>query len=266
MDRFKIFTIGLLILLLFAGCKTGMPPGTPQEEIQNVERALLEGKWKEVETYSEKLLVKEPDNAVVHFVLSIAYYMSGKYGLQENQYRWVLKDQQSMDAVVAWCENLVQRFPQNYYARFLLGSAYPVRDEMEKATETYKMAIEINPNVADAYVGLGTVYLDDEQVAEAIKYFKKAIEINPIYVVAYLNLGGAYEYNDQIDEAIASYEKALEINPQVVSAYVSLGDLYLKKGDRDKAIKAYKKIMELEPNSELSTYAKEEIEKAQRGQ
>ena len=214
-------------------------------------------------TYSEELLVREPENAIVHFLLSVAYYMKGEYELQEKQYPWVLKDQQSMDAIVVWCENLVQRFPQNYYARFLLGSAYPIKDEAEKAIENYKKAIEINPNLADAYVGLGTIYLDDEQVDEAIKYFKRAIEINPAYIAAYLNLGATYEYNDQLDEAIVSYEKTIEINPRIVRVYVSLGDLYLQKGDRDKAIKAYEKIIELEPNSELGIYAKDAIEKAQ---
>ncbi|HKZ57259.1 MAG TPA: tetratricopeptide repeat protein [Thermodesulfovibrionales bacterium] len=263
MNKLKKFITALFILFLFTGCRTGILLERPQNDLHEIEHALLEGKWDAVMTYSEELLVREPENAIVHFLLSVAYYMKGEYELQEKQYPWVLKDQQSMDAIVVWCENLVQRFPQNYYARFLLGSAYPIKDEAEKAIENYKKAIEINPNLADAYVGLGTIYLDDEQVDEAIKYFKRAIEINPAYIAAYLNLGATYEYNDQLDEAIVSYEKTIEINPRIVRVYVSLGDLYLQKGDRDKAIKAYEKIIELEPNSELGIYAKDAIEKAQ---
>jgi len=262
-NKLKKFITALFILFLFTGCRTGILLERPQNDLHEIEHALLEGKWDAVMTYSEELLVREPENAIVHFLLSVAYYMKGEYELQEKQYPWVLKDQQSMDAIVVWCENLVQRFPQNYYARFLLGSAYPIKDEAEKAIENYKKAIEINPNLADAYVGLGTIYLDDEQVDEAIKYFKRAIEINPAYIAAYLNLGATYEYNDQLDEAIVSYEKTIEINPRIVRVYVSLGDLYLQKGDRDKAIKAYEKIIELEPNSELGIYAKDAIEKAQ---
>ena len=262
-NKLTKFITGLLILLLFLGCRTGMPPGTEQGEFQNIEHALLEGKWDLVMTYSEKLLTGEPDNVIVRYLLSIAYYMNRKYELQEEQYPWVLKDQQSMEAIVVWCENLVQRFPQNYYAHFVLGSAYPIRDEGGKAIETYKKAIEINPNLADAYVGVGTIYLDDEQIDEAIEYFKRAVEANPTYVVAYLNLGSAYEYNDQIDEAIASYEKTVEIDPKIVRAYISLGALYMGKGNRDKAIKAYQKVIELDPKGELGIYAREEIKKAQ---
>ncbi len=264
MDRLKIFTIWLLIILLFAGCRTGMPSDKLQEEFQNIEYAVLEGKWNEVRTYSEKLLVRDQDNVIVHFVLSIAYYMEGKYELQEKQYPWVLRDARNVDDIVVWCENLVQRFPQNYYARFLLGSAYPIKDEMDKAIESYKKALEINPNLADAYAGLGAVYADIEQVDEAIRYFQKAIEINPTYIAAYLNLASTYEYNDQTDVAIAFYEKAIEINPAIAGAYISLGDLYLSKGDTDKAIKTYNKVIELEPGSELSIYAKEMIEKVRK--
>lgn len=263
MIKLKKFITGLFILFLFTGCRTGTLLEKPQNDLQEIEHALLEGKWDAVITYSEELLVREPDNAIVHFLLSVAYYMKGEYELQEKQYPWVMKDQQSMDAVVVWCENLVRRFPQNYYARFLLGSAYPIKDEAEKSIENYKKATEINPNLADAYVGLGTIYLDDEQVDEAIKYFKKAIEINPTYIAAYLNLGATYEYNNQMDEAIASYEKIIEINPRIARVYVSLGDLYLEKGDREKAIKAYEKVIELDPDGELGKYAKEKIEQAQ---
>ena len=260
----KIFTIWFLIVLLFVACRTGMPPETSQGDLRNIENALLEGRWDAVIEYSEKYLSREPDNVAVRFVLSVAYYTKGEYDLQKKQHAWVLKDQQSMDAVVAWCEKLVQRFPQNYYAHFLLGVAYPTNEETEKAIESYNKAIEINPNLADAYAGLGDLYLDDGKVNDAIRYLKKAIETNPTYISAYMNLGVAYEDNGQIDESIASYEKTVEINPRITRVYFYLGSLYLKKGDRGKAIKAYKKVIELEPDGDLCVFAKKELERIQK--
>ena len=240
-----------------------MPPEASQGEFHNIENALLEGRWDEVMKYSEEYLSREPDNVVVRFVLSVAYYTKGEYDLQKEQHSWVLKDQQSMDAMVAWCEKLVQRFPQNYYARFLLGVAYPTNEETEKAIESYKKAIEINPNLADAYAGLGNLYLDDGKVEDALRYLKKAIEINPTYISVNMDLGAAYSENDQIDEAIASYEKAVEINPRITLAYFYLGELYLEKGDKENAIRAHKKVIELEPDG-LGVYSKKQIERIQK--
>ena len=263
MDRLKIFAIWFLIVLLFATCRTGMPPEPSRGELPNIENALLAGRWDDVMKYSKEYLSREPDNVGVRFVLSVAYYMKGEYGLQGEQHAQILKDQQSMDAVIAWCEKLVQRFPQNYYARFLLGAAYPINDETEKAIESYKKAIEINPGLAEAYAGLGDRYLDDGQANDAIGYLKKATEINPTLVSAYLNLGVAYEETGQGDEAIASYEKVIELKPRLTRAYFYLGELYLEKGDKENAIKAYKKVIELEPDIDLSEYSKMRLEKIQ---
>jgi tetratricopeptide (TPR) repeat protein len=264
MNKLKIFTIWFLILLLFAACRTAMPPEKSQEDIHKIEDALLEGRWYDVMKYSEEYLLQQPDNVVVRFVLSVAYYTKGEYDLQKKQQAWVLKDQQSMDAVVTWCEKLVQRFPKNYYANFLLGVAYPTNEETEKAIESYNKAIEINPNLVDAYAGLGDLYLDEGKVSDAIRYLKKAIETDPTYVSAYMKLGDAYAENDQIDEAITYYEKTIEINPRITRVYYYMGNIYFKKGDREKAIKAYEKVIELEPDSDLSMFAKKEIERIQK--
>jgi len=260
MNKLKKFAAGLFIVFLFIGCRTGIPSKIPQAEPQGMEGAFLEGKWGEVITLGEKRLEGEPDNAVVRFVMGMAYYMKGEYELQEQQRSLALEDEESMDAIIAWCKDLAQQFPDNYYAHLLLGSAYRAKDEVDKAVESYRRAIEINPNFADAYLGLGVTYLSNEQIDEAINYIKKAIEINPMHMPSYLNLGLIYEYNGQIDEAIASYEKIIEINPHFTGAYFKLGDLYLEKGDRDKAVKAYKKVIELEPESELGIYAEDAIE------
>jgi tetratricopeptide (TPR) repeat protein len=67
-----------------------------------------------------------------------------------------------------------------------------------------RLAIEVNPNSADAYNNLGTKLTG----AEAIKAFKKSIEINPNSDEAYNNLAG--ELPDI--EAIEMLKKAVAIN------------------------------------------------------
>jgi tetratricopeptide (TPR) repeat protein len=260
MNKSMKCTLWLLIILLFTGCRAGLPVATPQVELEEIESAYIEGKWDEVITLGEKRLEKEPENAVVHFVLSISHYMKGEYDLQERERSLALKDEKSVETIVSWCEQLTQRFPDNYYAFLILGSAYRAKDDVNKAMESYQKAVEINPNFADAYLGLAAVYFLDEKVDEAIKYFKKAIEINPKHVAAYYNLGTMHEYIGQIDEAIASFEKIVEIDPNLEGVYITLGDLYSEKGDRDKAITAYQKVIELDPEGEFGRYAKEAIE------
>ena len=259
MNKSKKYTLWLLIILLFAGCQTGVPVRT-QVEPEGIETAFVAAKWDEVITLGEKRLEREPENATVHFLLSMAYYMKGEYDLQEHQRSLAFEDEKSVDSIVAWCEQLAQRFPDNYYAYLLLGSAYRAKDEVNKAMESYQRAVEINPNLSDAYVGLAATYWISGKVDDAIKYFKKAIEINPKDVAAHFNLGLLYENIEQIDEAIALYEKTIGIDPHFTDVYVTLGDLYSEKGEKDKAIKTYERVIELDPEGDLGSYAKEAIE------
>src|SRR4030042_4217109 len=260
MNKSKKWILWLLIILLFTGCRTGLPVATQQAESQEIESAFLQGKWDEVISVGEKRLQGEPDNVVVRFILSMAYYMKGEYELQEHQRSLALEDEKNADAIVAWCEQLAQRSPDNYYAHLLLGSAYRAKDAANKAMESYQRAVEINPNLPDAYLGIAATYFAEEKVDEAITYIKKAIEINPRLMPAHFSLGLLYEYIDRVDEAIASYEKTIEIDPNFEEAYISLGGLYSDKGEKDKAVKAYEKVIELDPEGEFGIYAKEAIE------
>lgn len=260
MTELRKFALLFLFVLLFAGCRAGIPVKTPQMGLEELESAFLQEKWDEVISVGEKRLQGEPDNVVVRFVMSMAYYMKGEYELQDQERSLAFEDEKGIDDIVAWCEQLAKRSPNNYYALLLLGSAYRAKDEV-KALESYQRAVEINPNLSDAYVGLAATYWVSGKIDDAIKYFKKAIEINPKDVAAYFNLGILYENIEQIDEAIALYEKTIEIDPNFTDVYVTLGDLYSEKGEKDKAIKTYERVIELDPEGVLGTYAKGAIER-----
>jgi tetratricopeptide (TPR) repeat protein len=253
------FALWLLILFLFTGCATGVSVKAPPAEMQEIENAFLAGKWDAVITQGKNLLDVEPDNGAVSFLMSLAYYMKGEYELQDEQRSRALKDEKSIDTVVAWCKDLVKRFPDNYYANLLLGSAYRYQDDLDNSKKAYGKAIEINPNIADAYLGLGAAYYEEDDVDDAITNIKKAVEINPLLIPAHFSLGLLYEFIGKIDEAIASYEKTVEIDPKYMEAYFSLGELYSKKGEKDKAVKAYEKVIELDPKGDFGNFAREAI-------
>jgi superkiller protein 3 len=259
MNKFKTFFFLLFTTILFAGCRAAIPVKAPPAEMQEIENAFLAGKWDIVMTEGKNLLQVEPDNVAVSFVLSMAYYMKGEYGLQEEQRSLALQDEKSIDAVVAWGKDLARRFPDNYNAYLLLGSAYRYQDKLDNSKEAYTKAIEINPNLADAYLGLGATYYAEDNVDEALTNVKKAVEINPRLIPAHFSLGLLYEFIGRVDEAIASYEETVEIDPDFVEAHFSLGELYSKKGEKNKALKAYEKVVELDPEGEFGVFSKEAI-------
>jgi tetratricopeptide (TPR) repeat protein len=257
MRKLQIFA--LLVLILFIGCVAAVPPETSDLSMQAIESAFLKGTWDDVINGSENRLAEEPNNVVLHFILSVAYYMKGEYGLLTKYRSLALEGEGSTNTIVTWCQDFAKRFPNNYYSYLLLGSAYREDDKMVQAIKSYEKALELKPDFTDAYIGIGSVYLESLELETAIYYFKKAIDIDPRHDIAYFDLGVAYGFNGQIDEAIAMCKKAIELNPRFVEAYSNLGDLYLEKGDKDEALKAYEKVIELDPESEIGINAAEEI-------
>ena len=260
--KFQIFV--LLVLILFMGCVSTVPRETSPLDMQKIESAFFEGKWDEVINDGEKLLGRETDNAVLQFMVSMAYYRTKQYGLQDKYRSLALKDEENISTIVTWGQNLTNRFPNNYYAYLAQGSAYRAGDKLEQAVKSYEKALELKPDFVDAYIGIGSVYLESLELETAIGYFKKAIDIDPRSAIANFDLGVAYGLNGQIDEAIAMCKKALELNPRFVEAYSNLGDLYVEKGDEDEALKAYEKVIELDPKSELGIDAQDAINEIKR--
>ena len=66
---------------------------------------------------------------------------------------------------------------------------------------------------------LGEVLLKQQQVDKALTSFQKAVELNPNLAEAYLNLGNIFRSIGKIKESIDSYLQVTEIDPEIIIAY-----------------------------------------------
>ena len=102
----------------------------------------------------------------------------------------------------------------------------------EKARSLVKKALEINPNLAEAYAALGFIQQRyDWNYDEAEKSFKKAIELKPNLINAYLWLILNYSNQGKSDEALNYAKKAVEIEPTMTTALDYLISMYERRND-----------------------------------
>ena len=73
----------------------------------------------------------------------------------------------------------MERHPQNHHAYRLLGTAYGYKGEVDRAVESYKKAIDINPGYVDGYRSLGFAHQYKGDKAKALDAYKKVIELDP---------------------------------------------------------------------------------------
>ena len=90
---------------------------------------------------------------------------------------------------------------------------------------------------------LGTLHLARREPALAERAFLKAIELEPNLVDAYVRLGNLYGTSGRYDDALARLTEALTVAPRHLSAQMLVGAIYERQGDTTKAQQAlYEKL------------------------
>ena len=120
--------------------------------------------------------------------------------------------------------------------------------KLKESEESYKKAVKLNPNFADAYNNLGVTQRELNKFVDSEYSYKKAIELNPNFAEAYNNLGIILREQKKLKESEESYKKAIKLNPNFADAYNNLGYTLRELGRLDESESSYNKAIELNPN------------------
>jgi tetratricopeptide (TPR) repeat protein len=128
-------------------------------------------------------------------------------------------------------------------------------EKNNESIECYGKAIEINPNLADAWKEVGIILKDSQRHKEAIKCFDKAIGINPNLADAWLAKGLVTKDLEKYEEAIKCfdkakecYEKNLEKDSKDIIALYGKGHVLTQLEKYEEAIKCFDKAIGINPN------------------
>lgn len=186
-------TIALLILL---GLKSSMQVQTWQNSI----------------TFNTNAIQVNPQSSIAYVNLGIAFTEADR--LQE--------------ATSAFQKSLTIA---NYYPHpyIYLADIFRKKEEFEQALHYYKIALEkTNVDSANVYFKIGLTFMDRSQNNEAISSFKKAIEMDPNFAEACNTLGTVYVLLNQLPEAKKWLQKAIDIAPAFAQALNNLSKVELQ--------------------------------------
>ena len=122
--------------------------------------------------------------------------------------------------------------------------------KLKDAESSYRKAIAINPNCANAHSNLGIILKDLGKLKDAESSYRKAIAINPNFANAHYNLGNILKDLGKLKDAEQSTRKAIEINPNFANAHYNLGNILKDLGKLKDAESSYRKVIKLNPNCE----------------
>ena len=123
----------------------------------------------------------------------------------------------------------------------LLASAQQAqaRGDFEKAAESYRKAVSLQPQIAELQANLGLMCYQTGKDQQAIAAFSEAIRLKPDLFVPNLFLGLDFLKLKRFDEAVPRLKRAATIKPTDPESYLALGKAYTATGRTRLAVAEY---------------------------
>ncbi len=91
---------------------------------------------------------------------------------------------------------------------------------LERGRQACERALELNPQLGEAYAALAMVQDAQKQFDDAVRSAKRALELNPNYGTAYFALGRALFRGDRPEEAADLAKRAIEVGGDDYNVFV----------------------------------------------
>ena len=165
--------------------------------------------------------------------------------------------------------SVLETEPDNADVYNNLAVAYSCLSDFEHAENYFIKALELDPQLAQAYINLSDLYYKAGDLPAAIGTLQKgSYELQDNLTIAHL-LARVYIDDQRWDDAIEELERVLDGEPENYDAFYDLGHVCFELGDYGAAISNFETVLEYKLDSELLYYslaqayeANNEIDKA----
>ncbi|MDE0110489.1 MAG: tetratricopeptide repeat protein [Bryobacterales bacterium] len=128
------------------------------------------------------------------------------------------------------------------------GDIYMARKMYREAGDTYKEALQFEPDSAKLINKLGISYHQLLMLGSARRQYERAWRVDKTYSQALNNLGTVHHAQGNYGKATRAYKRALKVSPYSASIHSNLGTSYFARRKFKLASQSYLKALELDPN------------------
>ena len=186
----------------------------------------------------------DPDFALAHYDMAVAYRKQGK-----------------LDLCIAEYEKVLAIRPGFPSALSNLGGQYFRQGKTEKAAELFRKAIDVYPNFIQALSNLGATLNKLGQTDAAVSHLEKALALNPEFAVSYYNLGNSFFAAKRFGMAREAYDAAVRQGIDFLSLHWKLFEINKREGKNKEALAELRTILRLDPQNESARQKLAELEK-----
>ena len=161
---------------------------------------------------------------------------------------------------VGFYEKLSPTTPSSYRVINNLGMAYAEHGMIEKAKETYKKAIALDPKNAVAYHNIANIYRDAQALDLARQYYEKAIQLQPNFIFSYKSLAQIYLNNNEYTRARKLLETYCDLSEEKVYTLNILTEIAYREGAYADAKRYLQFLLKFAPNDPNAIAALQKLE------
>src|SRR5688500_18186496 len=124
------------------------------------------------------------------------------------------------------------------------------RVALPKAEAAAMKALELNPDLGDAYVSLGYIrFRYDYDWPRGEKAFKRAVALNPSSELAHHWYALSLGWSDRAADARVEIERALLLDPLSTATLTSSALIHYSAREYDQAIAVFERVLSIEPDN-----------------
>ena len=153
-------------------------------------------------------------------------------------------------------ETLEQKIEKEAFTSFNNGVKLAKENNFDDAIQEFRKAIELKPDLAEAYENLGILLFQQQKDDEAEKVLLKALELKPeeiktkqVLTDIYYEKAKTLIRKEKPAEALEKLNQAYSFNPDHAYVNYLLGYLYANNQMKNEAIKHFEAFLQLEPNA-----------------
>jgi tetratricopeptide (TPR) repeat protein len=182
------------------------------------------------ERHFQHALEKDPNYALAYAGLASVWFMRGDVGFGRPG-ETLPKARELMDKAVALDDSVAE-------LHVALGNQHCVALDWVPCERSYRRALELNPNSADAHFFYGHLLFVTNRVSEANRLMERGVELDPLNDFHRSFYGWHLNYLRRYDEAIPLFQKLLQAGPNRGSNYLGLWGAYYRQGRYEEALDA----------------------------
>jgi len=134
-------------------------------------------------------------------------------------------------------------------AHFVEGMAFEENGEMERALESYRKVLNVDPGQSELASRVAGLLIQQDDFPQAIDVLKDAIKANPNNAEPYQQLAFIYtRYLKRTDQAIDYANRAIALNPGDVEGYQRLVEIELAAGQERGALEVLDRAVKVHSN------------------